>query len=185
MLANSIRNRQHCGQELLSDHLHEALQDLNTAVKSQPRLFLGCNKNQATNMLAVAAATASQRREKSSGVSLSSVKTDSSALMEWKRKRATEQSTEVERKVLRPTLSKLAITSLEFSEALPFAAFASLLVETVARLELVIEEVEKLARVANFKDYEPGDEVVVICEPTSKKRNADTFHSNLPCHGVE
>ena len=135
-------------------------------------------------MLAVAAATARQKREKYSGVSLSSVKTDSSALMEWKSKRASEQSSEADRKVLRPTLSKLAITSLEFSEALPFAAFASLLVETVARLELVIAEVEELARVASFKEYKPDDEFVVICEP-SQMRNADTLHCNLPSHGAE
>jgi len=36
-------------------------------------------------------------------------------------------------------MSKIAITSLEFSEALPFAAFASLLVETVAKLDLIID----------------------------------------------
>ncbi|KAH0466748.1 hypothetical protein IEQ34_003986 [Dendrobium chrysotoxum] len=40
-----------------------------------------------------------------------------------------------------PTLGKLAITTLELSEALPFAAFASLLLEMVARQDLVIEEV--------------------------------------------
>ena len=86
----------------------------------------------------------------------------------------------MERKLLRPTLSKLAITSLEFSEALPLAAFASLLVETVARLDLVIEEVEELARVADFKEYKPGDQVVVICEGSSKKMNSDTSHTHLP-----
>ncbi|EEF42443.1 conserved hypothetical protein [Ricinus communis] len=163
-LANSIRNHRHCSPEILSDHLHEALQDLNTAIKSQPRLFLGSNSNQATNMLAVAAAHARQKQEKDRGVSLSSVKTDSCALLEWKTKRNDQQSREAERKVLRPQLSKIAITSLEFSEALPFAAFASLLVETVARLDNVIEEVEELGRVACFKEFKPGDEVIVNCE---------------------
>ncbi|KAJ9152623.1 hypothetical protein P3X46_026170 [Hevea brasiliensis] len=161
-LANSIRSHRHCSPEILSDHLHEALQDLNTAIKSQPRLFLGSNNTQAKNMLALAAAHARQKQEKDHhGVSLSSVKTDSSALLEWKTKRANnEQAREAERKVLRPQLSKIAITSLEFSEALPFAAFASLLVEAVARLDNVIEEVEELGRIACFKEFKPGDEIV-------------------------
>ncbi|XP_057977289.1 aluminum-activated malate transporter 12-like [Malania oleifera] len=178
-LADSIRKRRHCSPELLSDHLHEALQDLNTAIKSQPRLFLGSNSNQATNILALAAATASQKQAKdSSGVSLATVKTDSSALLEWKSKKASEN----ERKVLRPQLSKIAITSLEFSEALPFAAFASLLVETVARLDHVIEEVEELGRIATFKEFVPGDEVIGNCEQ-SRKENASNLH--LPSHGLE
>ncbi|KAF1862117.1 hypothetical protein Lal_00026636 [Lupinus albus] len=159
-LANSIRNRRHCSPEILSDHLHEALQDLNNAIKSQPRLFLGSNNSQANNMLAIAAAQAGQKTH--GKTCISSVKTDSSALFEWKMKRvSSERSKETEKKVLRPQLSKIAITSLEFSEALPFAAFASLLVETVAKLDLVIEEVEELGRLACFKEYRPGDEVVV------------------------
>lgn len=119
-------------------------------------------------MLALAAAEAGQKRCRSGG-SLSSVKTDSSALMEWKTKRASEQSREAERKVLRPQLSKIAITSLEFSEALPFAAFASLLVETVAKLDNVIDEVEELGRIACFKEFINGDDheeqhITVKCE---------------------
>lgn len=112
-------------------------------------------------MLALAAAEAGQKqneKKRQSGVSLSSVKTDSSALMEWKTKRASEQSREAERKVLRTQLSKIAITSLEFSEALPFAAFASLLVETVAKLDIVIDEVEELGRIACFKEFKHGDD---------------------------
>ncbi|XP_028754313.1 aluminum-activated malate transporter 12-like [Neltuma alba] len=185
-LANSIRNRRHCSPEILSDHLHEALQDLNTAIKSQPRLFLGSDDSRTTNMLAAAAAAASQKKpgkKNSSGVTLSSVKTDSSALLEWKNKRASaEQSKEAsERKTLRPQLSKIAITSLEFSEALPFAAFASLLVETVAKLDLVIEEVEELGRLAGFKEYRPDDEIVVTCE----QPRLDVTQNHLPSHGVD
>ncbi|XP_028762504.1 aluminum-activated malate transporter 12 [Neltuma alba] len=182
-LANSIRNRRHCSPEILSDHLHEALQDLNTAIKSQPRLFLGSNNNRATNMFAIAAAQAGQKMQKhSNGVSLSSVKTDSSALLEWKTKRVSaEQSKDAERKSLRPQLSKIAITSLEFSEALPFAAFASLLVETVAKLDFVIDEVEELGRLACFKEFKPDDEVVV----TSEKPRVDVTQNHLPSHGVD
>lgn len=134
-------------------------------------------------MLALAAAHAtSQKHAKYSsgggGVSLSSVKTDSSALMEWKSKRESS-----ERKFLRPQLSKIAITSLEFSEALPFAAFAALLVETVAKLDNVIEEVEELGRIACFKEYQHGDEnIVVTCD---KPQVIDVTQNQLPSHGVD
>lgn len=181
-LSNSIRNRRHCSPEILSDHLHEALQDLNTAIKSQPRLFLGPKHkhNQANNMLKIAAAQVGEERHGKS--SLSSVKTDSSALLEWKTKRVSaEQTKESERKSLRPQLSKIAITSLEFSEALPFAAFASLLVETVAKLDLVIEEVEELGRLACFKEFIPGDEFVVNCD----EPRVDVLQNHLPSHGVD
>ncbi|WCJ20659.1 aluminum-activated malate transporter 12 [Euphorbia peplus] len=168
-LANSIRNHRHCSPEILSDHLHEALHDLNKAIKSQPRLFLGSNNNQAKNMLAIAAAHARQKQEKEThGVALSSVKTDSSALRDWKSKSCHDDQqysragAGERNKVLRPQLSKIAITSLEFSEALPFAAFAALLVETVARLDNVIEEVEELGRIACFKEFKAGDDEFVI-----------------------
>lgn len=82
--------------------------------------------------------------------------------------------------MLRPQLSKIAITSLEFAEALPFAAFASLLVETVARLDLVIEEVEELGRIAHFKEFRPGDEVVVNCDQWPIE---DGLENHLPSHG--
>ncbi|CAM8877943.1 unnamed protein product [Rhodiola kirilowii] len=168
-LAQSIRIRRHCSPELLSDHLHEALHDLNKAIKSQPRLFIGTNSHHHhQNMLALAAATAKQEKDPHS-VSLSSVKTESSALVEWKARRThlAEHAKENERKVLRKQLSKIVITSLEFSEALPFAAFASLLVELVAKLDQVIEEVEELGRIGHFKEYKAAaasDEVVVNCE---------------------
>ena len=183
-LADSVSKRRQCSPEVLSDHLHEALQDLDTALRSQPKLFLGPNANSNTNMLALAAAQARQKSGKDFGISLSSVKTDTSALLEWRSKRASEQSKENDRKVLRPTLSKIAITSLEFSEALPFAAFASLLVEIVARLDLVIEEVEELGRLAHFKEFEPGDAVVsVICQKP-KAENAKPMENHLPSHGA-
>lgn len=184
-LSNSIRNCRHCSPEILSDHLHEALQDLNNAIKSQPRLFLGSKHkhNHANNMLKLAAAQVGQGRHgKGSGFSLSSVKTDSSALLDWKTKRdSLMQSKENERKSLRPQLSKIAITSLEFSEALPFAAFASLLVETVAKLDLVIEEVEELGRLDCFKEFRAGDDIVVTCE----EPRVDVSRNNLPSHGIE
>ncbi|XP_019190703.1 PREDICTED: aluminum-activated malate transporter 12-like [Ipomoea nil] len=156
-LGDSIRNRRHCSPEILSDHLHEALQDLNAAIKSQPRLFLGSRNSKAR-----------EQHKKSS--SLPSVKTDTSALMDWRSKKGGSREKEEERKV-RPTLSKIAFTSLNFSEALPFAAFASLLVELVARLEMVIEEVEELGKIAHFKEFDGGDEdsmIGVKCEKPTK-----------------
>ncbi|XP_071692334.1 aluminum-activated malate transporter 14-like [Rutidosis leptorrhynchoides] len=142
-LAGSIRARQHCSPEILTERLQKALQDLNAALKSQPRLFLGPNSpNNTSKMLALVAAAARQ-------------KTDSP-------------------RKLKSTLSKLTITSLEFSEALPFAAFAALLVELVARLDLVIEEVEELGRVACFKEYKEGDDVVLDVD---KRRSTEI---NLP-----
>ncbi|XP_030466252.1 aluminum-activated malate transporter 12-like [Syzygium oleosum] len=180
-LADSVRHRRHCSPEILSDHLHEALQDLNTAIKSQPRLFLGSNDNQSSNMLALAAAQASEKNQKAFKVSLPSVKTDSSALRDWRTKRTSEQLRENERKVLRPQLSKIAITSLEFSEALPFAAFAALLVETVARLDLVIAEVEELGQVACFKEFRPEDQISITCE----RPPLDDCHNDLPSQAAE
>ncbi|GFP83602.1 aluminum-activated malate transporter 12 [Phtheirospermum japonicum] len=169
-LANSIRKRRQCSPVILSDHLHQALQDLDAALKSQPRLFLG------PNILAFASR---QKSATDTGVSLSTVKTDSSALKSWRSKRAAAGGgEEVERKVLRPTLSQIAITSLEFSEALPFAAFASLLVEAVARLDLVIEEVEELGTVANFREFcENDDQISVVCP-----NETAPLDNHLPSH---
>ncbi|KAF8379109.1 hypothetical protein HHK36_028538 [Tetracentron sinense] len=174
-LADSIRMCRKCYPERLSDHLQEALQDLNTAIKSQPRLFFGSKHNQASNMLPVTTATASPKCNKESGVHLQSTKTETSA---------NNQSKESALKVLRPSLSKIAITSLEFSEALPFAAFASLLVEMVARLDLVIEEVEELGRLGNFKEFRPGDEIIVNCE-TPRTENIAYLQAHLPLNSTE
>ncbi|CAN0842961.1 Aluminum-activated malate transporter 12 [Linum grandiflorum] len=188
-LATSINDRRHCSPEILSDQLQKALQDLNNAIKSQPRLFLGSNTNQATNILAMAAAQARQDKD-NNNASLSSVKTDTSALLGWKKDHHHHHDP-AERKVLRPQLSKIAMMtcSLEFCEALPFAAFASLLVETVARLDNVMEQVEELARVACFKDYikpdvdDHDDDVVVTvkCEPPK----VIVAQSNLPSHASD
>ncbi|KAL9154422.1 hypothetical protein ABFS82_10G112600 [Erythranthe guttata] len=181
-LSESIQNRRQCSPEIISDHLHEALQDLDAALKSQPRLFLGPN-TATKNMLTFAAVThKSSTTTRGGGVSLASVKTDSSALLQWKSKRAAKEQAN-NNDSLRPTLSKIAmITSLEFSEALPFAAFASLLVEAVARLDLVIDEVEELGRVANFREFNTcdADQVTKTCtKPTTP------LHNHLPSHGVD
>ncbi|EOA15110.1 hypothetical protein CARUB_v10028483mg [Capsella rubella] len=179
-LAASIRNRRHCSPEILSDSLQVALQDLNTAIKSQPKLFLGSNQNgtvsQGNSGRHTTNVTVSQhihkdtndatsrqtvtRLEQNTGtprgermsrfgpnVSFSRLRADT-----LERRSAAATS---ERKILRQQLSRIVVlTSLEFSEALPFAAFASLLVEMVARLDNVIEEVEELGTIACFKEYD-------------------------------
>ncbi|XP_009592604.1 aluminum-activated malate transporter 12-like [Nicotiana tomentosiformis] len=175
-LGDSIRHRRQCSPEILSDHLHEALQDLDNAIKSQPKLFIGSKNN--SNKLALATIGIQSGALNSRRVTLSSVKTDTSALLEWKSKRGTINENS---KSLRPTLSKIAITSLEFSDALPFAAFAALLVEIVARLDLVIEEVEELGRIAHFKEYhnsQNDDHNVVV----DFEKHAMPLRNELPTH---
>nr|GMD81173.1 aluminum-activated malate transporter 12-like [Ipomoea batatas] len=119
--------------------------------------------------------------------SLPSVKTDTSALMDWRSKRgaAGPREKEEERKVLRPTLSKIAFTSLNFSEALPFAAFASLLVELVARLEIVIEEVEELGKIAHFKEFDGGDDADSMIGVKCEKPTKVPLPNQLPSHAVD
>ncbi|XP_010441566.1 PREDICTED: aluminum-activated malate transporter 13 [Camelina sativa] len=182
-LSESIRDRRHCSPEILSDSLEAALKDLNTTIKSQPKLFLGSNlhgditnkhlngdisyyndtnsndivsyHNDNNSNGCVLGQTVEQNDTVSplplSVVSLSSlrsVKKSAAAIGEKRR--------------LRKQLSKIAVMkSLEFSEALPFAAFASLLVEMVARLDTVIDEVEELGTIACFKEYDKTVEVRV------------------------
>ncbi|KAL9242706.1 hypothetical protein vseg_016681 [Gypsophila vaccaria] len=226
-LGNSIKNHRHCSPAILSDHLHEALKDLDTALKSQPRLFLNPTTTPAARPPATTAFHTSQFAR------IPSSKTDTSALLEWRTKKAAAANDgggrhgggggggghggggdggrpgggggdggrhggggggggggeAGERRTLRPTLSKIAITSLEFAEALPFAAFASLLVETVARLDNVIEEVEELGRVACFKEFTAGDEVAVDCGGGGgggvHANVANGLQNHLPSHGCD
>ncbi|KAL4570513.1 hypothetical protein LXL04_026169 [Taraxacum kok-saghyz] len=155
-LAGSIKNRRHCSPELLTEPIRQALQDLDTTLKSQPRLFLG--PNSPFNTPKMLATTSRQKFEHH----LSNMNTDS------------PKGVSDVKKVLRPSLSKLAITSLEFSEALPIAAFVALMVELVARLDFVIEEVENLAKVACFKEFKEGGDVVVDVDRRT------TMEINLP-----
>ncbi|KAJ4959342.1 hypothetical protein NE237_026453 [Protea cynaroides] len=132
-LADSIRQHRRCSPKILSNKIYEALQDLNTVIKSESQPFLASDHNKPTN------------------------------LPESNDKKAEEQFKD----------KIVMINGLEFFEALPFAAFASLLVETVARIDLVIEEVEELGRLAWFTELRPGDENIVIFEGTPRKNTAD------------
>ena len=181
-LANSIRDKRQFCPHILSNDLKEALQDLNNALKSQPQLFLGSKLGRTTYNPTQAPLHHDQKHEEDSRVSFSSVTNDSCSPLECKPKEHShELSKEVQKKVLRPQLSKTVVTTLEFSEALPIAAFTSLLLEMVAKLDHVIDEVEQLGRMAQFREFRDGDEIVVTCE--RPKTNA--AYSDLPSYGEE
>ncbi|KAK7390773.1 hypothetical protein VNO78_18841 [Psophocarpus tetragonolobus] len=169
-LANSTRNNRQFSRETLSNNLNEALKDLDNALKSQPQLVLG-SRNGGTPNTPVRHPVEEESRN-----SLSSVKNDCFSPRGCKSK---EHSREMPKKVLRPQLSKTAIISLEFSEALPFAAFTSLLVEMVAKLDHVMDEVEELGRMGHFREFK--DEIVVTCE----KPKINIAHNDLPSYGAE
>ncbi|KAL6603122.1 hypothetical protein ACP70R_043483 [Stipagrostis hirtigluma subsp. patula] len=170
-LAVSIKHHRRCAPDVLSDHLQEALQDLNSAIRSQPRLFLGSKRACAANSRMLMELNSGKLT--ASRATLPSFKTDTTSLYERKNTRTDQTPERNERSTLRPTLSKIAITSLEFSEALPFAAFASLLVEMVVRLELVIEEVKNLERAANFREFTGYDHLIIDLTSKEKKRNTN------------
>jgi len=144
--------------EILSNNLKEALQNLNSALKSQPQLILGSRNSQATNTPVQAVQHHDQKLEEDTRTSLPGIKNTGSSSGLGCRSR--EHSRELTKKVLRTQLSKVAIVSLEFSEALPFAAFTSFLVD----------EVEDLGRMAQFSEYEDDGndhKIVVTCENQS------------------
>ncbi|CAH2046194.1 unnamed protein product [Thlaspi arvense] len=198
-LAASIQNRRHCSPEILSDSLQVALRDLNSAIKSQPKLFLGSNENgnvsqngnsgrhnqnaavsqqinkdtndaishqndtgtprgESGSRLGPNGAISRQNAGTPRGESRSRFGPNGAVSFSRLRSDTLERRSTAatgERRILRQQLSKIVVmTSLEFSEALPFAAFASLLVEMVARLDNVIEEVEELGTIACFKEYD-------------------------------
>ncbi|CAH8278056.1 unnamed protein product [Arabidopsis lyrata] len=182
-LSENIKNRRQCSPEILSDSLEAALKDLNSTIKSQPKLFLGSNlhsnitnkhlngdvshyndtnshdivsyHNDNNSNGCVLGQTVEQN-DTVSPLPLNSV-VSLSSLRSVKKSAATG-----EKRRLRKQLSKIAVMkSLEFSEALPFAAFASLLMEMVARLDTVIDEVKELGTIACFKEYDKTVEVRV------------------------
>ena len=179
-LADSIRNRR-CAPDVLSDHLHEALQDLNSAIRSQPRLFLGSKHGSANTRMLM---ELNSGKHTASRTALPSFKTDTASLLERKSTKADKPTERNERSTLGQTLSKIAMTSLEFSEALPFAAFASLLVEMVVRLEQVIEEVSELERAANFKEFTGHDHLTIDLSCKEENRNR-TLSSNTVSAAAE
>ncbi|CAJ1977683.1 unnamed protein product [Sphenostylis stenocarpa] len=179
-LANSIRNNRQFSPETLSNNLKEALEDLDDALKSQPQLVLGSRNSRTTNTPFQAVPHPDKKLE-DTRTTLSSVKNiESFSLRACKSK---DHTRELSKKALRPQPSMAAIVSLEFSDALPFAAFTSLLVEMVAKLDRVMDEVEQLGRMAHFREFEDddGDEVVVACE----KPKMNIAQNDLPPYTTE
>ncbi|CAH2046195.1 unnamed protein product [Thlaspi arvense] len=198
-LSESIRDRRRCSPEILSDNLEVALKDLNTAINSQPKLFLGSNlhsditnkhlnenvsyyndqnsnaivsyHNDSNNLNGNVLGQTTQPNVAVSNPHLNSAVSLSSFMRNMSHRRSVKKPAAIgEKRRLRKQLSKIAVMkSLEFSEALPFAAFASLLVEMVARLDTVIDEVEELGTIACFKEYDttvdPTDVEVRIEKP--------------------
>ncbi|RZB43220.1 Aluminum-activated malate transporter 12 isoform B [Glycine soja] len=179
-LANSIRNKRQFSPQTLSRNLKDALQDLHSALKSQPQLVLGSRNGRTqtpkTAVQAVPHPHPDQKLEEDTKFSFSSVRNGSRG----SGCQSVEHSRELTRKVLRPQMSMSAIISLEFSEALPFAAFTSLLVEMVAKLDYVMDEVDELGIIAHFEEFQ-GDEIVVTCE----KPNINKPQNDLPSYGAE
>ncbi|KAK7343299.1 hypothetical protein VNO77_11943 [Canavalia gladiata] len=181
-LANSIRNKRQFSPQALSDHLNEALQNLNNDLKSQPQLFLGPKNVGTTNTPAPSQQKHEEEEEEENiRISFSSVRSDSSSMFECKSKELSGELSH--KKVLKPLLSKIALTSLEFSEALPFAAFTSLLVEMVAKLDHVIDAVQDLGKLARFAEFRDDDDIVVTCE--TPKMHLPLPHNHLPSYGFD
>ncbi|ESW14737.1 hypothetical protein PHAVU_007G013300 [Phaseolus vulgaris] len=179
-LSNSIRNKRQFSPEKLSNNLKKALEDLDNALKSQPQLVLGSRNGRTKNTPVQAAPQPDQKLEEDSRSSLPSVKNIESSPSRGCKSR--EHSRELPKKVLRPQLSMTAIVSLDFSEALPFAAFTSLLVEMVAKLDRVMDEVDDLGRMAHFREFIDDDaEIVVTCE----KPKTNIPQNGLPSSGTE
>ncbi|CAK9143389.1 unnamed protein product [Ilex paraguariensis] len=153
-LAEAIKNHHHCSPHI-SDHLHEALEELDTSIKTQPQLLLTSNPIQKIE--------AGKPME----------------LLGW-RSLGPEVVKDINEKITNRTMNKIMITCLDFSETLAIAAFISLLLETVARLDLVIEEVEELGKIAHFKEFHEEEhmEIVVMRDDADageiKKDSKDT-----------
>ncbi|KAL5099995.1 hypothetical protein RYX36_004322 [Vicia faba] len=178
IMADSIRKKHQFSLQVLSNNLNEALQDLDNALKSQPQLLLGSrNGGRRTPISPKTPKTPrtpnSYKHEEEARASLSRVKSDCCSPTESKSKEHSPEQTKghVHQKVLRPQLSKIIITSLKFSEALPFAAFTSLLVEMVAKLDNVMDKVEELGRLSHFREFKDEDACRLTCQTTCSKRN--------------
>ncbi|PIA31124.1 hypothetical protein AQUCO_05200013v1 [Aquilegia coerulea] len=73
--------------------------------------------------------------------------------------------------MINPSKRKTAIMYLEFSEALLFAAFVSLLIETTTRLDLLIEVVEELGRATHYEDFHEDTDIKIVI--TSEKADSE------------
>lgn len=178
-LAESIRSMEQCPpSQILMQNLHDAVQELNTAFCLQSKLFhisqpLCCtdpciSTAKTTNLNVNPTQTEQEpdpepiqifkdvkqnviydQDQHQSNSELSSEELDSPARRQYiynERKQSLSAVT--------GRLSMKERYGVEFAEALPLAAFASLIMEIVARLEHVIEAVHELGKLAAFKPYD-------------------------------
>lgn len=190
IMANSIRKKHQFSLQVLSNNLNEALQNLDNALKSQPQLLLGSRNGGSRTLISPKTPktprTPTSYKHEETRASLSRVKSDCCSPTGSKSKEHSREQTkegQVHQKVLRPQLSKIIITSLKFSEALPFAAFTSLLVEMVAKLDHVMDKVEELGRMSHFREFKDDDDesIVVTCE----RPKMNIVDNELPSYGAE
>ncbi|KAM7508915.1 hypothetical protein LguiA_019368 [Lonicera macranthoides] len=157
-LAGTIKTH-HQFSPHISDHLHEALEQLDASIKSQPLLFLTSNLTRGPDPLKSMELTRGTEQLKP---------VDQQLLKDMKNG---------EKTMVNRTMSKAVITWLEFSVALPLAAFVSLLVEVVARLDVVIEQVEELGKIAHFEeiiDDDKKEEIKIVVESERKVDSDET-----------
>ncbi|WJX15383.1 hypothetical protein P8452_05531 [Trifolium repens] len=190
VMAKSIKKKRQISLEKLSNNLNEALQDLDNALKSQPQLLLGSRNGQSRIPITPKTPKTPNffKIDEDTRITLSSIKSDYCSPVGSKSKEHSQEQTKEgqrHKKVLRPQLTKTMtmsmITSLEFSEALPFAAFTSLLVEMVAKLDHVMDKVEELGKMSHFREFRDDDydEIVLTCE----KPKMNTAENHLPSYG--
>eukprot|EP01018_Ginkgo_biloba_P034045 Gb_21421 [translate_table: standard] len=142
-IADSIREMRRCEcAETLMEELEIAVKELNASFRAQPKLFVD-SKN-----LLVHQIPESPMQSTPANNAPADLENEESTKRLCRRFQSWHCGLSAQ-----PALNSSSRAGVEFSEALPLATFASLLVEIVVRLEHVIEAVEELAKLAKFKQY--------------------------------
>lgn len=185
LLAESLRCMKQCPpSQTLMESLHDAVEELNTAFRLQPKLFHSTQQFYSTYQNHSTVETMnpnenppnieanpdhepiqiikdaeqnhiSDQDEHNSSTELPSKELDSSSKT---------QDLDGERKYTPSTSCRSYMkgtSGVEFADALPLAAFGFLLIELVARLEHVIEAVHQLGKLAAFEPYDCTEFVAV------------------------
>eukprot|EP00253_Pinus_taeda_P026671 PITA_26671 len=183
-LAESIRCMEQCPpSQTLMESLRDAVQELNTAFCLQSKLFHfiqpfcctdQCLSTAKSMNLNVNSTQTEQDPDRQPIRILNDVEHNlisdqdehqsSSELSEELDSPARRQSIDNHKKYALSATGRLSVNDrygVQFAEALPLAAFASLILEMVARLEHVIEAVDELGKLAGFKHYNFTDFIVV------------------------
>eukprot|EP01018_Ginkgo_biloba_P034044 Gb_21420 [translate_table: standard] len=143
-IADSIREMRRCEcAETLMEELEIAVKELNASFRAQPKLFVESKK------LLVHQIPENPMQSTQADNAPVDLEIEESTNLLCRRFQSWHSGSSVRQ----PLLNSRSRAGVEYSEALPLATFASLLVETVVRLEHVIEAVEELAKLAKFKQY--------------------------------